>query len=310
MTTEPSNNVAGVCHGGRDIADVITVSGDRPTRDALYLILRSCGLYRTGDRAIGHFVRRIGGTADCLRDWCRLSFTPNDIGLCRGPTAKCTLDVSMLRQVTRSLTKESRMDEYTWRSMIGPGFRYFACITRNALVRRSDRLESAARLIAVVVTLAAIAPAAAFGTSVLTQQSQVALQQATDRHTVSATAMAGSVIEARIAAVRFWSPVRWMANDVVHNAWIEGTDDLKSGDLTTVWVNDRGELAGPPLTHEQVSANAFGAGVLLWLSIVGGMCLVIQVLRWRLDRTRYADWSNEWQALDCDGEGKQGHRRA
>ncbi len=201
------------------------------------------------------------------------------------------------------------MDEFTWSPVAQFWLRNFMCFSRSPLVRRGDRLEAAARLVALVAALFLIAPAAAFGTSVYDQQRQAAARQSAEWHTVAATALDSSAVVSRVGAAGFRSHVRWWAGGTDHDAWFVGSQQLKTGDQTSVWVNNRGEYVGPPLTRDQVSAAAFGAAVLLWLGLTGSLYGLVQALRWRLDRKRFAGWAAEWQELDRDGRGRKDHYR-
>lgn len=201
------------------------------------------------------------------------------------------------------------MDEYTWSPVTQFWPRNFVCFSRSPLVRRSDRLEASARLLALMVALLLMAPAAAFGTSVYDQQRQVAAQQSAEWHTVAATAVDNSVVVSRFGAGGFRTHVRWRADGADHNAWFVGPQNLSPGDQTSVWVNQLGEYVGPPQTREQVSAAAFGAAALLWLGVAGSLYLAVQALCWWLDRQRYGKWAAEWRELDRDGRGRQDHYR-
>lgn len=201
------------------------------------------------------------------------------------------------------------MDEYRCSPVAQFWVRHSMCFSRSPLVRRSDRLEAAARFMALVIGLFLIAPAAAFGTSVYDQQRQVVARQSAEWHTAAATAVDNSVLISRFGAAGFRSHVRWRAGEADHDAWVMGPTHLQRGDQTSVWVNKRGEYAGPPQTRDQVSAAAFGAAVMLWLGLTGSLYGLVQVFHWRLDRKRFAGWADEWREFDRDGGGRKDHYR-
>jgi hypothetical protein len=201
------------------------------------------------------------------------------------------------------------VDEDTWSPVAPFWLRSLVCFSRSPLVRRTDRLEAGARLMASILALLLIAPAAAFGTSVYDQQRQLAARQSAEWHTVAAIAVESSIAVSRFTAVGFRSHARWRAGGADHNAWFVGPQNLRSGDPTSVWVNNRGEYVGPPQTRDQVSAAAFGAAALMWLGLTGFLYLVVQVVHWWVDRKRYAGWAAEWQELDRDGRGRSDRHR-
>ena len=201
------------------------------------------------------------------------------------------------------------MDEYTWSPVAHFGLRNLTCFSRSPLVRRSDRLESSATLLALIVALLLIAPAAAFGTSVYDEQKQTAARQSAEWHTVAATAVDNSVVLSRVGAAGFRTHVHWRAGGADRNAWFVGPENLRLGDQTSVWVNHQGEYVGPPQNRDQVSAAAFGAAALLWLGLTGSLFVMVETLRWWLDHKRYGRWAAEWLELDRDGKGRQDHHR-
>lgn len=201
------------------------------------------------------------------------------------------------------------MDEYVWSPVAQFWLRHFVCFSRSPLVRRSDRLEAAARIMALMVALVLIAPAAAFGTSVYDQQTQVAARQSAEWHTVAATAVDNSVVVSRVGAAGFRTHVRWRVGGADHDAWFVGPQNLRIGDQTSMWVNRRGEYVGPPQTRGQASGAAFGAAALLWLGLAGGLFVMVQTLRGWLDHKRYRTWAAEWRELDRDGKGRKDHHR-
>jgi hypothetical protein len=201
------------------------------------------------------------------------------------------------------------MDEYKWSPVAQLWLRNFMCFSRSPLVRRSDRLEASVRLLALILALLLIAPAAAFGTSVYDEQKQTAARQSAEWHTVDATAVDNSVVVSRFGAAGYRTHVRWRAGGADHNAWFVGPQNLRVGDQTSVWVNRRGEYVGPPQTRDQVSAASFGAAALLWLGLTGSLYIVVETLRLWLDHKRYGRWAAEWRALDRDGKGRQDHYR-
>jgi len=201
------------------------------------------------------------------------------------------------------------MDEYTWSPVTQFWLRHFTCFSRSPLVRGSDRLEASVRLMALIVALLLIAPAAAFGTSIYDEQKQAAARQSVEWHTVTATVVDNSDVVSRVGAAGFRTHVRWRTGETEHDAWFVGTQNLTRGDQTSVWVNHRGEYVGPPPTRDEVSAAAFGAAALLWLGLTACLYVMVETLRWWLDHKRYSRWAAEWRELDRDGRGRKDHYR-
>jgi hypothetical protein len=45
--------------------------------------------------------------------------------------------------------------------------------------------------------------------------------------------------------------------------------------------------------------------VLVWFGVTSGPYLAVQIVRWLLDRNRYAGRAAEWQEFDRDGGGRE-----
>lgn len=199
------------------------------------------------------------------------------------------------------------MDEYTWSVKPGRLARYAG---RNPLVRTSDRLEAWTVLIAVLVAVLAIPFAATIGTLTYERQVQLSVRQAAELRQVAATVIADSTPEAQPGRVWFRTQVRWSVGTEPTTGWLEGADRLNAGDRATVWVNDRGEQVGPPLSREQASVVAIGIAALAWLAVVVVLSTSVRVVHWHLERSRYEGWTREWRTFDCDGNGRRKNRPA
>ena len=64
----------------------------------------------------------------------------------------------------------------------------------------------------------------------------------------------------------------------------------KAGDRLSIWVNDKGDYAGPPTRATRAVSDAIVVGALLWLSVITVVAAAIGLVRFRLDRRRHAEW--------------------
>jgi hypothetical protein len=91
--------------------------------------------------------------------------------------------------------------------------------------------------------------------------------------------------------------VRWLASDGrVHTGRIFVRHGVAAGGTVTVWINQAGQPAGPPLQHGQVVRRVqVAAGC-----AVGGLAVTLIVAGWLircfLDRRRMAAWDAGWLA--------------
>jgi hypothetical protein len=94
-------------------------------------------------------------------------------------------------------------------------------------------------------------------------------------------------------------PVRWRAPDgQLRTGKLFVPDGGEAGSTVTVWTNQAGRLADPPLRHSQVIDRAQVAEA----SVVGALGAVLIAIGWlahRLfDRRRLAAWDADWLATE------------
>ena len=81
--------------------------------------------------------------------------------------------------------------------------------------------------------------------------------------------------------------------------------DAVAGSTVTVWIDEQGRLAGPPLSRAEVADRAICAAVAapmtfaLLLAAVGGAVSLI------LDKRRLARWGAEWEVVGPQWTGRR-----
>ncbi|WP_025737236.1 Rv1733c family protein [Mycobacterium genavense] len=169
---------------------------------------------------------------------------------------------------------------------------------RNPLLRRTDRIEALALLIAFVVLLLAIPFAGVAGGVTYSVRDRLYVQEAQERHaiqpTITETAEAGSGITVVQA--------KWP----IANAERTGVFELPYagvgvGDRVEVWVDRKGDhVARPtPVWHAVADASAAALGTLLVMGF--GVALLVLNVRARLNRIRSAQWDRKISCLQEDG---------
>ncbi|QNE73370.1 hypothetical protein F0344_00880 [Streptomyces finlayi] len=174
----------------------------------------------------------------------------------------------------------------------------------HPLRRRVDLLEAWAFLaLFALLVLGAPAAGAAAARAVYTYDLGVAADQEASRRQVPAVVVRRvppadiSVGETgRGDTVR--ALVRWTA--------LEGSPDrgisfvpagLERGDRTTVWLDRRGHVSAPPLSHEHIMAGAFTVGAATAGAGVGAAAAAGLVVRRAAGRYRMTVWEREWQRV-------------
>ena len=174
-------------------------------------------------------------------------------------------------------------------------------LDRNPLRRGSDRVETIV-LGALLAGFFAAAPFAvhtagnwAYATSGREAQAQRATLRQVPATLLQAPAAAASNLGAGAALLRVGA--RWRAPD-----GRERTGELvipagtTAGSTMAVWVDQAGQLAGPPLSHVQLVTRAQLASELA----VGALAIALVTATWLsrriLDRRRMAAWDADWRA--------------
>ena len=192
----------------------------------------------------------------------------------------------------------------------GPGRGWFTRLFgRNPLVRTSDRIESLMLILGIALVLVAAPIAGAVGTAVYSSRAAVYEQQVRTRHTVAATVLADSTSTVRPYTVSFDIRARWQDRGVQHEELLGWDRPANAGDRLSIWVNDKGDYAGPPTGHKRAVSDAIIAGAVLWLSVIALVAAAIGLARFRLDRRRHAQWDRGLRGLVGDDGGRTSSER-
>lgn len=173
-------------------------------------------------------------------------------------------------------------------------------LERNPLRRPSDRIEAGARVAALLVCMAAIPAAVEVGALTHAHLVATAADQAATRDRQSGTVQSDPEILAGRAAVVATARVVWTsATGSTHEATIGVPAGSHRGDRITVWTT-RGDVpTASPLSVRDAVALAGLAAVGLLLAVAGSTLLLLNALRWALDRGRYRAWATGWTQLDA-----------
>jgi hypothetical protein len=182
-------------------------------------------------------------------------------------------------------------------------------LDRNPLRRRSDRVESAGLLVAVVLVAVAAAGGVLVGGHVADAGLRRAGAQQAARHRTAAILLAGTATAtgqaAELGPVPVDARVRWSVGGRTHTGTIATQQGLVRGDTTTIWVDSRGRPVEPPATRSDAMADAAAVG----LGVPVGMLVLVwigwRLGRWRLDRARYAVWDDDWSRVEPSWTGRR-----
>ena len=181
----------------------------------------------------------------------------------------------------------------------------FHGLGRNDLLRRSDRVESLSVMIFGVLAIIAMPLAASVAASVYDLEVADQSERAASIHQATATVVRQPEALEDYALHTYWSvPIRWD----VDGASREGAtiSDVKSkvGDQLPIWLDRDGTLTTAPVTTESASADAVCVALIVWTAVIGVCGGVLQLIRWRLDASRFDQWEREFRLLADDGGGR------
>jgi hypothetical protein len=171
-------------------------------------------------------------------------------------------------------------------------------VDRNPLRRRTDRIETAVRILLVLAFLIA-GPMLAVSVGKLTYAAGLR-QVKSDRswQQVNAVLIRSTPLPYNSygAMTTVWVPGRWrVPSGRARTGLVPAQEGTRAGQLVRVWVDHAGKMTGQqPVTVGVV----VGRVVMAALGTVAGVGLTLMMLagsvRWLLNRRRLARWGIEW----------------
>ncbi|MFI1444205.1 Rv1733c family protein [Streptomyces fructofermentans] len=179
-----------------------------------------------------------------------------------------------------------------------PTRKRFWRLRSNPLRRRDDIIEA-------WVVLAAWTFAVVGGTTaglVTAHATEATLaQQRAERHSVHAVLLAHvpKPPAGRLSSGdKALAEVRWTASDGSNRTGSTLVDaGLRPGTRLVVWQDSHGALVTEPSSAAEAALEGAVMGGFAGLSLVGGVCAVGALARWRLDQRRMAGWDREWDLV-------------
>jgi hypothetical protein len=172
-------------------------------------------------------------------------------------------------------------------------------LDRNPLRRGSDRAETVLLgvLIAAFVGCAPLAVHTAGSWTHAASAREAQVQQTLIHHVTATLLEATPAWGANGAGPYPETQAQWRAPDgKVRTGLVAVPGGASKGSTVTVWVNQAGQLSGPPLQPAQIQGRAVmaeGAAVAA-LAVASG--IIAWLTRWALDKRRMAAWDAEWLA--------------
>lgn len=172
----------------------------------------------------------------------------------------------------------------------------------NLISRRTDRTE--ARLFRLFVTvMVLLVPVSLWvGATTWSEQSTLADIQQAQRTKITATVAGAPVTDDTLdqgawgtaaPVVSYDVPVTWEWSGQEKTGTLASTSSPEPGAEITAWIDRRGELTTPALTHAaaQFSGILTGLALFVFVAVIAGS--LFGFAQWRIDRTRSLEWSRD-----------------
>jgi hypothetical protein len=175
-------------------------------------------------------------------------------------------------------------------------------LRRNPLQRRSDRIQAWSAFLT-IMTLLLASPWSAWQAARMTYRDEVRAGEWERQHRFQVPAV---LLEDPPAAVGSQGPptrsaavlASWVSPDgVARTGSVPVEPGRRSGSTQTIWVDDDGDVAAPPLRRNP-AIDAFLTAVFIALALLAGLGGLHRAVVWRLDQRRLRDWQTEWSTIE------------
>ncbi|WP_214103923.1 Rv1733c family protein [Acrocarpospora catenulata] len=184
----------------------------------------------------------------------------------------------------------------------GPTIRFvrWLGLDRNPLRRRSDRFESAIRLISLLGLLTATVLGVLLGVRVYRDGLRIESQQARTRHQVTATLLETAGPRISVSAPAYAPAMAtWRSPDGALMQGVVNAPALRPhGHTVTVWVDDRGAITERPRDRETTLVSALTVGTGIPVLATAFAALLLLLTRALVSRQARHAWAAEWTVIE------------
>ncbi|GAA2791179.1 Rv1733c family protein [Mycolicibacterium pallens] len=191
------------------------------------------------------------------------------------------------RPISIQTTPDDVLETFTMRL---PRWSVFELVSRNPLVRGTDRIEALVLTLAIVLSLLAVPLTGAVGTAVYDSRRDVYAQQAHTRHITTATITDDTAAQYISRTGDATMQARWSAFGSEHRGAVTAPNASKSGDHIAIWVDVTGALADKPTPTSRAALDAVTAAVALWAGVAAAAAILLAGTRAVCNRIRAIGW--------------------
>ena len=193
------------------------------------------------------------------------------------------------------------MESFVLHPMTWPALR---ALSRNPLVRTSDRIEAAVITFAFLIIIAAAAGAGAVGTMVHDSSAHLYAEEARTRHLVVATAVVDSAPAPASPKPAFTVYAWWQLNGTYHAGGFTWDKAVKADNSVPIWVDNNGNQIGPPSPASRAVADAVTVAIMAWLTVILAVAVAVGGMRVCVARMRDTQWERDIRCLVGNDGGR------
>lgn len=171
----------------------------------------------------------------------------------------------------------------------------------NRLMRPSDRIEAAVRILAIVVVLAAVPICAAIGTAHYTDAVVQIREQNAAKTSVTATIVTDPVRTATTSMDdspnRYQATVRWTRDGRSDEATTTVAASAHAGQQIALWLGSDGRPTTAPFPADTAAMRGIGPALATFVAICLATAALVQATTWATRVRRSAGWDREWRMI-------------
>ncbi|MBE1579616.1 hypothetical protein DI005_21550 [Prauserella sp. PE36] len=175
---------------------------------------------------------------------------------------------------------------------------------RSPVARGSDRIEAAALVIVVLLSLLTIPVVVTHGQRSYAHNRQIAEEAMASRYETTATLLADAPSRPRagrgpVSENGTRAQARWTTSEGIElTGAVPASSGMSAGSEVPIWIDTAGEVTSSPATPQDAAGHAAATAIATWLIVVGALSAAFWLLRAGLDQHRYAHWAHEWARLN------------
>ncbi|MFI9415202.1 Rv1733c family protein [Nocardia gamkensis] len=166
----------------------------------------------------------------------------------------------------------------------------------NPLMRGTDRLESAVRILAILTCLVAIPVAAAAGHEDYTVAAERIRIDSATKVAVTATITLEPSRTRRISIAE----VGWMHDGIPGSATVVVPGASVRGDSISIWLGADATATTPPVKPARAVMLGIGAATVVLIQFWVTALMLVIATRWCVTRYQRQLWERHWENLDAD----------